>query len=234
MGYIYWYVDKLQFKIKRKDKAMEVNMKKLIYLLVTVLVISSLTACGDKSTTDSTTDTTELSPEEKFTDGDFTAYGENGVAFVSLGMLKTDAEKRLEEFKENVGEFNLSYIDRVVTSSDSNATTETVVNYIDYVGPRVPVYTSKGIHSTGRAGDNSQSSTDADVIAAYGIDTANESYITDEKDDKNYCISLYYNGDERVITPKGTELLGIAAEKYIRFLIVDGYVSGIEFYQISW
>lgn len=208
-------------------------MKRFMFLIVAMLMF---TGCGAGSTNTDNSAATEdsLSPEEKFTDGDFTIYGENGVPFVNLAMTKEDAEKRLKSFKDEVGTFDIKYGEHIVPDPKEDATKEELVNYIGYIGPRVPVYTSKGVSTTGIYGENEGCSTDADVIEAYGIDTETESYITNKTDDKNYYINLYYNDDERVITPKDTELSSVEAQKLIRFTIKDGVVKNIEFYQYLW
>ncbi len=206
-------------------------MKKFIFLIAAILLF---TGCAADSLKTDNNQVADNSPEEKFTEGDFTIYGENGVPFVNLAMDKETAEKRLESFKDDVGTFDIKYGEHIITYPDKDAEKEELINYISYLGPRVAVYTSKGIYTTGIYGDNDKCSTDADVIKAYGIDIENESYITHKTDDKNYFINLYYNNDERVIMAKDTDLSSVEAQKLIRFTIKDGVVRNIEFYQYLW
>lgn len=207
-------------------------MKKFIFLLAAVFIFAGCAADSPKEADNAAPEA--LAPEEKFTDGDFTMYGENGVPFVSLAANKEDVEKRLESFKNEVGSFDVKYKEHIITYPDKDAEKEELVNYIGYFGPRVPVFTSKGISTTGLYGDAELCSSDADVIKAYGIDAENESYITNKTDDKNYFINIYYNGEERLTFPKDADIQMAEAQKLIRFTINDGIVRNIEFYQYFW
>lgn len=215
-------------------------MKKYLILMAALFMLSGCAGNTNTDGTDQTTDQTNAVVNaddfdvDNFTEGDFTLYGQNGIAFVSLGTAKVDYEERIENFSENVGVINVTFEDRLITSETEDAKTETVVNYISYDGPYIPVYTAKGIHTTGLKGKEENCSSPEDVIKAYDIDIDEESYITDQRDENNYCISLYYNGDERIVSPSGTELDGIDAQKLLRFTIKNGVVRNIDFYQYKW
>ena len=221
-------------------------MKKLVFLLVSVMALSG---CGAATTDNNTTETTTIddggvngrdavdikNPEEVFTNGDFAMYGENGVAIVSLGMKKEDAQKRLETFAKEFGEFTVTYDTRVTAKPHEDAVTEELVNYIRYEGYRNPVYTSKGIYTTGIKGKAEKCSKAEDVIKAYNIDTDKESYIENQNDENNYCIVLLYDKDDsRIISPKDTDLNSVESVRKIRYLINDGVVQSVDFIQNSW
>ncbi|MGN1317938.1 MAG: membrane lipoprotein lipid attachment site-containing protein [Lachnospirales bacterium] len=224
-------------------------MKRFLFLVVAVALLSG---CG--STVDTNTDNTETTetttlgnpdgkdpvniknPEEVFTDGDFAMYAENGLAILNLGMEKSLAEERMKNFAEEVGEFEVTYFDKLVRDTEDETKTkmESYVNFISYKGYRNPVYTSKGIYTSGKMGKEEKCSKVEDVIKAYEIDADNESYIVNKMDENNYCIELLYdNEDKRIVSPKDTDLSKVEGKKVARFLINNGFVRSIDFYQKS-
>lgn len=215
-------------------------MKKIALFLAAMLIFTGCANTADKGTeqnsgTNEKTAVEVKNPEEVFTEGDFTMYAENGMAILSLGMKKETAEDRLKSFKEEIGDFKVTYSDHVIAKPNQDSVKETLVNYISYEGYRTPVYTSKGIYTMGNYGKAENCSSAEDVIDKYDIDTENESYIANKNDENNYCIELLYDSNnERIITPKDTELSKGEAQKMIRFLINDGVVKGIDYYQYSW
>lgn len=225
-------------------------MKKFMILLVAAFMF---TGCGAKvENSDGATETTTIdangydlpegkdavkikNPEKVFTEGDFTFYGENGVPVVSLGMEKSVAEDRMKNFGNIIGEFEINYDDHIVINKDKDATTETLVTYLNYIGYRNPVYTSKGIYTAGGYSKNEKCSPAEDVYKAYDINVDEESVIENKNDDNNYAIVLLFDkNDDRIVSPKDTDLSTVDYRRKIRFLINDGVVKSIDFSQNGW
>lgn len=220
-------------------------MKKLVFLFITAAILTGCTAGAADSAVESTEATTAIPPEGKeavdidnpesvFTDGDFALYAENGLSIVSLGMDKELAEERFESFSEYQGEFEVKYYDELVQNPEkqTESMTKSTVRYISYRGYVNPIYTSKGVYTTGKDGVDGKNSPVEKVIEGYGIDTANESYITAQNSESNYCIELLYDeNDQRIISPKGTDLSTVEAKKVIRFLINDNFVKNVDIYE---
>lgn len=223
-------------------------MKRFLCLLAASLMLVGCGAASDNNTNGEDTELTTAEvdytvktakkirhPEKVFTDGDFAFYGENGVSIVKLGQDEETASRRLETIGKSIGEFTVNYEKKINVESTENQDPANYVRYISYVGYHNPVYTSKGIYTTGTEGTQENCSEGEDVIKAYDIDTKNESYLESEGDENNYCIALYYdkNGD-RIISPSGTDLRTVDAAYKVRFLINGGIVRQIDFYQIDW
>lgn len=219
-------------------------MKKFIFLIITAVMLTGCTspAVSQSEETESTTavppngrEAVDIkNPNEVFTEGDFTLYAENGLAIISLGMDKDLAEKRLESFANYMGEFEVKYYDTLVQDPEdqTKTITQSNVRYIAYRGYLNPVYTSKGVYTTGKDGKDGKNASVDKVIEGYEIDKDNESYISNQNDEKNYCIELLYDeNDTRIISPKGTDLSTVEAKKVIRFLITDNLVKGVDLYE---
>ena len=123
-------------------------------------------------------------------------------------------------------------------------------------GEKIAPY--KGIETTGlTAASDEGCSTAGDVIEKYGLDIDSENFIADRKDDKNYTIELLFyrhvymedsedtttsegipgaavNKDvTRKITPAGEELSEEGCYCKMRFVIRNGFVHGIDMYQLG-
>lgn len=228
-------------------------MKKTLCLLLTLVLLCGCSTAEEGTQSESGTTTTASSDtaessEPEFTQDDFVLFAmdnssESTYPVVWLGMTKDMEDDNAAAYPEYFEGINdISYNLQPVWDDEGNDTGERVeyISLISYLGSRDYLETIKGIRTSGLYDTASKPNSTADeVIEAYGLDPDNESIYLGSPEDDNYTIVLYFDIDNhnnvmRIVSPSDTDLSNIEdiqADYFLKFMITDGEVSGIQMYR---
>ncbi len=230
-------------------------MKKIFYILMTLCFLCGCSPVNiqndGESNTEETTKAvdTQLGEEQsEFTKDDFILYAEtqNGrMPVIWLGMIRDNAAENESLYRDYFqGMDAISYnTQNVYENGEPTGETVDYIGLISYSGSREYLETRKGIRTCGFYETAAKPNSTADeVISAYELDKANESFYIGDNSSDNYAIVLYFAVDEngnvsRIKSAVDRDVSKIEkvknADYFIKFLITENQVTGIQMFRLK-